>query len=41
MVAECRSKVLLKYFGHALSDIDLEKTIFGLFESGRFTEGLL
>ena len=34
-------KVILQYFWPALSNNWILKPIFGLFESGRFTQGLL
>ena len=40
-IAECFPWSILQYFRPALSDNWSWKTIFGLFESGRFTQVLL
>ena len=40
-IAECSPWSILQYVWPALSDKWFWKPIFGLFESGRFTQGLL
>ena len=40
-IAECSKGSILQYFQPALSDNWSWKPIFGLFESGRFTQVLL
>ena len=40
-IAECSTYSILQYFWPALSDTWSCKPIFGLFESGRFTQVLL